>query len=171
MRGTRDGRPQLLVIEPACPAGDAVTVGELTWLISAERVLCYGDREITIERGVFGFEQGYANWECMSDDGAIGPCPTVTAGWGWIAGQPRWSLFGAGGPAGPEPPLLVWLAPGVAVPKDGEAVRVRGHFDDPAAQSCRLLEDEGFAFGQGNDEELNVLVCRERFVITSIERL
>ena len=171
MRGTRDGRPQLQVIEPHCPAGDAVTVGELMWLISAERVLCFGDREITIERGVFGFEPGYASSECMADDGAIGPCPTATADWGWIAGNPSWSLFGAGGRHGPEPPLLVWLTPGVAAPQDGEAVRVRGHFDDPAAHSCGLIENEGFAFGQADDDELQVLVCRERFVITSIERL
>jgi hypothetical protein len=45
---------------------------------------------------------------------------------------------------------------------------VQGHFDDPAADGCRALPNEGVPFANA-DDETNVLLCRERFVITSIE--
>jgi len=169
MRGTRDGRPQLEVMQPECPSTDGISVGDITWLTSAERVACFGDRTLAIDRGVFRFEAGYGNTECMGEDNVLGPCPTAAGEGGWIAGFPTWSLFGAGGPEGPEPGLLVWLDPGVSAPADGQAARVQGHFDDDAADSCRRVENEFFPNGAGGDEELKALVCRERFVITSIE--
>lgn len=168
MRGTRDGRPQLERIEPDCPSEQGITVGELTWLIAAERLLCFGSRELAIDQGVLEFEDGFAGAECMGEDNVVRPCPTPAGESGWIAGFQSWSLFGAGGREGPEPGLGVWLAPGVAVPPDGQAVRVKGHFDDPAAAACGELGPEGFPFGE-SDHEVKVLVCRERFVITSIE--
>jgi hypothetical protein len=169
MRGTRDGRPQLETIQPDCPAADGITVGDLTWLIAAERVACFADQEITIEHGVFGFEPGYANAECLEADGVVRPCPTPAGDSAWLAAMPTWWLFGAGGREGPEPGMAIWLAPGVAAPADGQAARVRGHFDDPLAGACRLVENPGFPFGDGDDDDLKVLLCRERFVITSIE--
>ena len=169
MRGTRDGRPQLQVIQPECPTGGPVTVAELTWLISAERVLCFGNRELVIEHGVFAVEEGYANSECMGDDNVVVPCPTPIGDAAWLAGNPAWLLFGPGGREGPVPGLAVWVAPGVATPIDGQSVRVRGHFDDAAAEACRLLEGEGMLFLGDDEEALKVLFCRERFVITSIE--
>lgn len=168
MRGTRDGRPQLERIEPDCPPERGITVGELTWLIAAERLLCFEDRDLAIDQGVLEFEEGFAGAECMGDDNVVRPCPTPAGESGWIAGLQSWTLFGAGGREGPEPGLSVWLAPGVAVPPDGQAVRVEGHFDDPAAAACGQLGPEGFPFGE-SEHEVRVLVCRERFVITSIE--
>ena len=170
IRGTRDGRPQLELVEAECPAADGITVGDLMWLIAAERLLCFEDREVTIEHGVMTFDDAYADSQCTGDDNVVRPCPTPEGASAWIAAVPGWSLYGAGGPYGPEPGLFVWLAPGVPPPVDGEAVRVKGHFDDPAAQACATFPTDGFAVPEG-DHELLLLLCRERFVVTSIEPL
>ena len=58
-------------------------------------------------------------------------------------------------------------------PEDGDVVRVTGHYEDPAATSCRVTVDPAFA-----DEEpqpvppepaLAVLTCRATFVWTEFE--
>jgi hypothetical protein len=52
------------------------------------------------------------------------------------------------------------------VPSDlarGDVVRLRGHFDDPAATSCSAETDPGFE-GPAVDVPFLVLFCREQFV-------
>lgn len=164
--GTGDGRPLLRPIEPSCPVGE-LTVGDASWLIAGERLLCFAGRDVTFERAVLTEEPGFS-FECGTPDGGIEPCPTANGEGAWITGRPMW-LWGAGGPSGPEPAFFVWLAPGVERPSSADPVRVVGHVGDPAAEACRALDVIGpFGFTDP-DPAYRELLCRQRFVVTSIE--
>jgi hypothetical protein len=162
IRGVRDGRPQLEIVAPRCPSG-SVTVGDVAWLIAAERLACFGDAELTFESAVLAADD-WQEAECMGEDGVVRPCGAEPGQPDWLTSLPRWKLYGEGGPAGPDLPLLVWFAPSVTAPSEGAAVRVRGHFDDAAALGCSL-PDAAPRFEARIEEAL----CRQRFVITSIE--
>jgi hypothetical protein len=163
-RGTRDGRPQLELVAPGCPAGDP-DVGDLSWLISAERLLCFGDRELVLD-AVLTSDDAWGPPSCGDASGQETACPDPDGEPAWLANFPRWTLFGPGGASGPLPGFHVWLDPSVSEPISGQSVRIRGHFDDPAAATCQLPD-----VGQGApaNPALDSLVCRERFVITAIE--
>ena len=162
IRGLRDGRPQLEIVQPRCPEG-AVTVGDASWLIAAERVACFGSDELVFDAAVLVADEWEAA-ECMGDDGIIRSCDSEAGEPAWLTSLPRWRLYGERGPAGPELPLTVWFAPTVTVPASGTSVRVRGHFDDPAALGCTLP-----AAAPRFEASVEEVFCRQRFVITSIE--
>jgi hypothetical protein len=166
LRGSRDGRPQLEVVQPECPDA-SLTVGDLTWLTAAERLACFATVEVTLPSGVLVSDEAWEGAICASEDGTETACPDPLGEPAWLTGFPRWKLYGAGGPFGPEPGLFVWLDPSIGEPTSGQAVRIRGHFDDPAASACRLPN----VFGPNHvaDAALDRLICRERLVVTAIE--
>ncbi len=163
-RGSRDGRPQLELVPPECPAGE-VTVADLSWLISAERMVCFGNRELMLD-AVLDSDDAWGPPSCGDASGNETACPDPDGEPAWLAAFPRWTLYGAGGATGPVPGFHVWLHPSVSEPTSGQRVQIRGHFDDPAAATCQLPN-----LGQNDaaDPGLDSLVCRERFVITSVE--
>ena len=164
IRGTRDGRPQLAIVEPSCPA-ESPTVGDVTWLIPAERLSCFGGRELTFEGAVIERDDQDVVM-CSTGDGDIEPCSGGQPD--WLTAFTPWQLYGADGPAGPYPPLPVWLHPSVAVPPGGVPIQIVGRFDHPEAPGCRWPED-GSAGPIFNDPAFEELLCRQRFVITGFE--
>ena len=150
-----DGRPLVEVVaQPDCPS--MLDATELAYQQALVRRLCAGTGDITLgpvqagRRDLGGFDQ-------------------VTADPAWLAAEPEWELFGAGGSGGPDPGLPVALEPslGETLPDDGW-LTVTGHFDDPASVSCtRTLPSE---WGQPPEPpQLQVLRCRDRFVVTAID--
>lgn len=64
------------------------------------------------------------------------------------------------------------LAPGLDARTEWDEhwVRVTGHFDDPAAASCRIVVEPGMDGSYGSREQI-VNTCRTQFVVTSVTLL
>jgi hypothetical protein len=162
--GTGDGRPLLREIEPACPSGD-VTVDEIAWLIAAERLQCFGDRDVTFAGAEIVPLDPSQIAQCAFDGEAAGPCPTGEPA--WLTDSSTWRLYGAGGPAGPERSFAVWVDPALSLGSGGLRGRITGHFDDGDARGCLFpTYDRPVEPGA---TELQELICRERFVVTAVE--
>lgn len=149
---TDAGRPLIEVMEPRCPGSEPAIV-DLTRMIPAEWLLCFGSRELVLQPTTLT--------RVDPSDVYVGGTPE------WLAADPAWRLFGSSGPDGVEPALAVAIdaSMGDNVPM-GEWLMVRGHFDDGASTSCRRSVDAG-RFDE--TPAVQVLRCRERFVITSFE--
>jgi hypothetical protein len=154
---TNDGRPLLEVVDPACPgaAGGAMAVFDLIYILPAERVACFGDREITIDPATATLAESFGGEDMQG-------APE------WLARDSLWRLYGAGGPDGVDGSLPFAIAPSVgdAIPT-GTWLTVRGHFDDPAAASCTRTYPP-----EWNIEEspaIQHLRCSELFVVTGFE--
>jgi hypothetical protein len=168
VRGTRGGRPQLEIVQPACPSGD-MTPGDLAWITAAERLACFGDQEVSLGRSVLGRPNDVSLWECSDGSGNVGPCPVGLGKPDWLTLPSGWTLYDEAGPAGPMPGIAVWLHPGVSQPTAGELVRVRGHFDDAEAAGCVWPPNGSYGL-EPQPPEIEELICRQRFVITAIEQ-
>ena len=152
---TDDGRPLLQVVEPACPTG-AVDVVAILDLIPAERLACFGNGELVLEPTMLG----------RLDLDVGGPIVGTPE---WLAEDPNLKLYGGDGPDGVEGALPVAIAPTVdEQPPQGVWLSVRGHFDDAASVGCvRTYPEEWDVSNEST--EIQVLRCREAFVITSFE--
>ena len=156
-----DGETEWLeLLAPRC-TDDEPTLQHLSSLTEWERLACYGDRQVTFE-GV------------LSCGGCGGLAPgTFTPQWlafpmysDVISVEPQdfigpmdlhWS------PEGPERPNTDGFAP---------ILRVTGHFDDPAAESCSMVFMSGPASGiveSEVDPAISELFCRTNFVVDSFE--
>ena len=151
---TDDGRPLLQVVEPACPTG-AVDVVAILDLIPAERLACFGNGELVLEPTMLG----------RLDLDVGGPIVGTPE---WLAEDPNLQLYGSDGPEGVEGALPVAIAPTVEQPPQGVWLRVGGHFDDAASVGCVRTYPEGWDVSN-ESAEIQVLRCRERFVITAFE--
>ncbi len=150
-------RPLLMVVEPRCPTGD-VGIDDLLDMIPAERMLCFGSRELTLGPTILALDG--TRWP---GEGEVQGTPD------WLAKDTLWRLFGPSGPDGVEPPLPVAIAPslGTNVPS-GTWITVHGHFSDPASSTCRRSFPEGWGAAP-EPRDVQILQCRELFVITSFE--
>lgn len=106
---------------------------------------CFGDQELTLE-GTFG--------ECH--DSSFGT-PS------WLAGYCVLVPFDYVGQL--LPGFGFHLPPGTAEPSAGQAVRVTGHYDHPAALTC---EERPQGANEPLPPEVVVLQCRASFVATEI---
>jgi hypothetical protein len=135
-----------------CPAG-VVALVDVAEMSPAERLTCFARDSLTL-RGYLGQ---------FSDSG-------TTA----FPATPSW-LADATSCCRPFMPLLgrsqdiVWLpvafdpaAPSQSTFKDGAAIQVIGHFDDPRATACRE---------QGVKAARSVAACRQQFVVMSVTRI
>src|SRR5206468_1357865 len=87
----------------------------------------------------------------------------------WLAATARTWMYGAAGPSGVDPPLLVRPAPGVGALPIGSWVEVTGHVDDPAAADCaRVWNTEQGSGPLAQTPAEQVMTCREQFVITGV---
>ena len=150
---TDSGRPLLRIFEPACPPGE-VDVADLLALIPAERLRCFGNREIVLDPVIASVEEQFGS--------GVEGTPA------WLANDTLWRLFGAGGPEGVEGSLPVAISPtlGDTLPTN-TWLSVRGHFDDPAGSTCTRTVPGVVAF---ESPSMQALRCRELFVVTSLER-
>lgn len=134
-----------------CPSSP-MTVEALVGIAALEALHCYGRTDIVVTGTI--------------DTPASGPPAAIEYTPEWLAG-PMEALFVGGGGA-----IGFRAAPDsdVEVPERGDVVRVTGHFEDPAATSCRasLADDQ--------DESVEVpaparvvLDCRATFVWTDYE--
>jgi hypothetical protein len=192
IRGTFEGRPILRPVEPACPSTADLDVPDLLGLTAAERVLCFGNEDLVIARTTVTL--GATN--PTTGEHAIGPEVTGTPK--WLAEEPLWQLWGSAGTGSVDGPIRVSIDPalGTTLPTGG-LLAIHGHFDDPASSTCqrtRLDPPEakppapaetdgpypsngpypslGGIVMPGPEPEspaLQVLRCREHFVITSVQ--
>ncbi|MGH2392955.1 MAG: hypothetical protein ACRDGH_05585 [Candidatus Limnocylindria bacterium] len=149
------------VVAPWPPLGSAACVNPpidlVTLIFQTDSVACYGNEALTFDAILMG------------GPGAIdGPCVSIEPAWlgcdsavGLVPTQDR-NKF--------SPWLLVAVDPASGV-ATGELidtnVRVTGHYDDPAAQTCRF---DG-TYVPAPTEVDWVATCRSTFVVTSIEPL
>jgi hypothetical protein len=146
--------PFLDTLRPRCEAAPDVL------LTAYEQLACYGVGSLSFT-GTYGCGGGCGGLSL----GSFEP--------GWLA-DPNVATF-----------QLVTVKPGMGLgrieihispdnglgrPAEGSIIRVVGHYDDPAASTCRIASG---AEGEETvaDERAAVFYCRERFVIDSYEVL
>jgi hypothetical protein len=170
-QGSPSARATVLPSEPArtpsaeCikPATDLVTLINQT-----DPAACYGDEPITVEAEVVGV-------------GAIDCAPIEPAWMGcaaWVALQPVAAqtgttgfVFAATTGPGALPQMFAAIHPDTAlVASDimGRSLRITGHFDDPAAPTCRQTEP---VFDEETPPPPDISGCRNLFVMTAFEQL
>jgi hypothetical protein len=146
-------------LAPRCPA--TVELASIELLLGSERLACFGDAKLELT-GTFG---------C---GGCGGTGPGIF--------EPSWLASPMKNPLTVHPvsdhlgPFTVSLSPsGPGAPPAGSVVRVRGHFDDPAAGTCTIsLIDPLRPSGEdlvAVPDEAAVLACRQEFVAESFEIL
>ena len=147
------GVPVLAPATVRCPA--SLTVTDLMYLSGPERLAC-APGELTL---------GPVRLDDRTD---------VDPGWSEVDATPAWlaaepgRVLQAADDAGLDRGLPVALSPDLDEALPDGPIEVRGHFDDPAAASCRVTFPEDWQL-EAAPTEAQVRRCRERFVITSIK--
>lgn len=158
-RGDHDGTPWVSPTANVCPT-DTITINDVVGLAPAERVACFGDREIRLHAYIAGSNETY---ECTADPGCIVEGPGWLTELGGLAGE-----VDAGSKDTPRGPLLA-IEPGSEASKQGlpagSVVDLIGSFDDPAARDCHALS--GSASVPTTDAAAR-LQCRSRFAVKSV---
>jgi hypothetical protein len=149
------GAPVLAPMTPACP--EEITLIELIYTSPMERWRCVRG-EVTFDRVQAGRAERDPSWDEMVVDPP------------WLAGEPRWVLFGDGGAHGVDPGLPVVLDPALETLPTTGWLRVVGHFDDPASTTCRIAYPESWD-RTALPVDVQTRRCQERFVVTSVEPL
>ena len=137
-----------------CPGGP-VTINKVIALDANDRVACFGSRQLTFRAWVVDPGVGYG-----------GTCEVMTPSWlldcvlpDWLLATDKTSNVQLHGLKRPD---ATGNLKGVA-----RWVDVTGHFDDPAAATCRLAS--GPATVGKPPAGWYVLRCREQFAVTRIE--
>jgi hypothetical protein len=169
--GSPSAHATALPSEPArTPSAECIKppLDLLTLINQTDPVACYGDTPITVEAEVVGV-------------GAIDCAPIEPAWMGcgaWVALQPiavqggttGFVLAATTGP-GALPQLFAAIHPDTALVASeimGRPLRITGHFDDPAAQTCRQTEP---VFEEETPPPPDISGCRNLFVMTAFEQL
>jgi hypothetical protein len=125
---------------------------DLELVIRADPVACFGNASLTVDGEVIA---------------GVADCPvTVTVEPVWLfCPQTLLGLIGETRKLGvPQLPLAVDPTSGVSLAGPNPNVRVTGHFDDPAAQTCQATDAPSGAA----PEPRNVERCRATFVVTEV---
>ena len=167
-RGTFKGRPMLAVVEPACRS-QPVEIDQLVAIPAYELLACLEGVEITLEKVIAVDLPPTDPLMCAFEtDTEPTPCPEPIGAPAWLIGEARQQIFGPEGPSGPAPGLPIWVAPSAGSLPSGQWVRVRGHFDDAGASGCAWTSPIPQSLGLPRSE-VQVLACREHFVVTEFE--
>jgi hypothetical protein len=145
-------------LAPRCPSSP--DFASVSFQLPAERLECFGSRPIVLE-GTLGCDgcaplpDGYEPvWLADPETGGL-----LSAN----VGETRGKLHLRYAPDGPTPPAA------------GSIVRVTGHFDDPAAQTCRMSVSPLFGMGAASavplDPAVAILICRQEFVVDAFQVL
>jgi hypothetical protein len=155
---------------PRTPSAECINPPSdlLTLFNQTDPVACYGNAPITVDAEAVGV-------------GAIDCAPMVPA-WmrcgAWVALQPIGAQAGTTGfvlaattGPGAAPQLFAAIHPETALEAGdimGRPLRITGHFDDPAAQTCRQTEP---VFDEATVPPPDISGCRNLFVLTGFEQL
>jgi hypothetical protein len=140
------------LVAPRCSEGDP-DLAFLESLSEWERLACYGDRPLTLE-GVLG---------C---GGCGGLFPGIFEP-EWLASPMNYDLLSVDPSQHLGPFMTYWSPDGPARPDAGSIVRITGHFDDPAAEGCRVAP--GDPEPTDIDPVVGELYCRSHFVVEGVE--
>ena len=155
-----DEDPWITEVTIDCPASP-MTGEALGQLASLEALHCYGRNDIVIT--------GTINTPCCDSPNPVAVAPA------WLADGAH-PFIQLSGPASYVVEFRPHPDAGLESPERGDVVRATGHFEDPAATSCRASVDEEFFEGQASPEPVQlpdparvVLDCRATFVWTDYE--
>jgi hypothetical protein len=147
--------PYVAPLPPRCP--ETVDLENLGAMLPAEQLACFGDESIEVE-GTYG---------CP-------PCTGVYRGEfqpKWLADPAIYNLVSEVGASLEGSRLPVRFRPDAPrPPTDGSIIRIRGHFDDPAASDCSMSMPDPWV--DNNDFHVEPvpsavarLWCRQMFVV------
>lgn len=146
-------------VKPAtarCPSD--VKIANLGAMTPAERLDCFGDRTIELE-GTFRY--GCPTCEYF---GAFDPQ--------WLASPNEFNYISETGTGADGLGLNLRVPSGPTRPENGSIVKVRGHFDDAAADTCTLsLVPWDYMDTEADPAPRSVarLWCRQQFVVETID--
>lgn len=157
----QDGDAWLIPAQHECPV--APTLRQVVELTPALSLYCYGGEQLTFDGFVVtGF--GCNVTGTFEPEWLAHPCANMS--------------FISPAPGSDENLFVHYPAPGVLNPTleldDGQGVRITGHFDDPAAAGCVIVDDieaEVHLASRLNagDDAADEATCRKRFVVTGVE--
>jgi hypothetical protein len=154
--------PYVAPLPPRCP--ETVDLENVGAMLGAEQLACFGNQSIEFE-GTYG---------CP-------PCSPMFSGEfepKWLADPAIHNLVSEVGASLQGSSLRVRFRPGAAgAPSDGSIIRIRGHFDDPAAGDCSMsMPDPWSEFMESDPMEFDPvpaavarLWCRQMFVVESYD--
>lgn len=150
--------PPAVAPSGACPPPPA-TIAELGAMEAATAAACFSRKDLVLSASVgsCGGCGGTTPYTWIPDwlGGMYAPL--------YLASEDMTSASDGGGyPAWPDP------ARRLSIPPEGTAVVVTGHFDDPAAPSCRVVPTGAVVAALPPADEA-VAACRRAFVVTAIE--
>lgn len=155
---------------PRTPSAECITPPPdlLTLINQTDPVACYGDTPITVDAEVVGV----GAIDCAPIEPAWMGCAALVAlqPIAVQAGTTGFVLAATTGPNAP-PQLFAAIHPETALEASqitGRPLRITGHFDDPAAQTCRQTEP---VFDQATVPPPDISGCRNLFVLTGFEQL
>ena len=143
-----------IVARTTCPK--TPTIDALIALDGNDRVGCYGSRDVSFRAWIVDPGEGYG-----------GTCPQISPSWLQVCVLPDWWLAAGKSTAGTLDGLKRPDATG-DLAGVSRWVNVTGHFDDPAAATCRLAVGDGVATDPPPAGWF-VLQCRMRFVVTRMD--
>ena len=151
-----DGGASISASAADCPKGP-YTLDGIANLSPEARLACFGDETISIDAGATR-RGSLESWAFNDPD--------------WLL-HPGYYCRYATDPDGPW--LDVAFAPASGLdcdeePAAGHAYRITGHFDDPAAATCRSWEEDPTTGEKRYDAKIqDVFHCRTQFVVTARE--
>jgi hypothetical protein len=146
-------------LRPRCPT--TIDTASMQTMLGSERLACFGSNTIELT-GTFG---------CGGCGGARpGSYEPV-----WLASELIYSFLSVYPIGDRTGPFVIYFPPSVEQPALGAVIRVRGHFDDPAARTCEIsipdpLNPEGENLVSLDSAPAH-LVCAQRFVVEDLEVL
>ena len=147
-------------LRPRCPA--TIDLASIEYLLGAELLECFGGNTIELT-GTFG---------CSGCGGAR---PGIFEP-EWLAHPLNFNLLAVFPVTDHVGPFVLHFPPGgPAAPPVASVIRVRGHFDDPAADSCAISVID--PFNPSGDDLVKIpaaaaqLACAQQFVVESFEVL
>jgi hypothetical protein len=164
-------RATVLPSEPArTPSAECINppLDLLTLINQTDPVACYGDEPITVDAEVVGV----GAIDCAPIEPAWMGCAALVAlqPIAVQAGTTGFVLAATTGP-GALPQLFAAIHPDTALDLSdiaGRPLRITGHYDDPAAQTCRQI---GLVFDEETPPPPDISGCRNLFVMTGFEQL
>jgi hypothetical protein len=158
-RGDHDGTPWISQAADVCPTGE-VTIADVVGLAPAERVACFGHRELRLRAFLTDGSESYA---CTADPGCTVDGPSWLTDLGGSTAEVDAQSAAAG-----NGPILAIDPDGAlrdrSMPSGVMAI-LDGSFDAPAAQQCHALG--GTSAGPTTDLAAR-LQCRARFVVHDV---
>ena len=149
-----EATPYLEPLAPRCPT--TVNLTNVQWMLSSERVSCFGSTQITLS-GVYGCGGcGGANAGTFSPD--------------WLADPLKANFLSVKPANGIGPFGIRFPAGGPAAPKEGSIIKVTGHFEDARSSTCKIAvpASDGSATMVQIASEVALAYCQAQFVVDAV---